>query len=282
MRSIPKISIVTPSFNQAEFLEPTMRSVLDQGYQNLEYAVIDAGSSDGSVEIIKKYASHLTYWVSEPDRSQADGINKGFSNTSGEIMGWINSSDVYYPWTLETIAQIFSEIPEAEWITGVATNLDLGTAPQSLTPAFWNVYDFLSGNYSWLQQESTFWRRSLWEQVGGKLEMKCACDFELWLRFMKCTTLYHVNTILAGYRYHDVRVGGSNNQQYRLVARQYFNSFYRSFGRRDQLRAMLIKSTNNSIGRIFRKFFMKTGIIPWYSHRKIIRDHQKKLWSVRE
>lgn len=92
----PKISIVTPSFNQSEFLELTIRSVLDQGYPNLEYIVIDGGSTDGSVDIIKKYADKISYWVSEKDGGQYDAINKGFARSSGEIMGWINSSDLYY------------------------------------------------------------------------------------------------------------------------------------------------------------------------------------------
>src|SRR5215469_5586779 len=97
--SLPKISIVTPSFNQAEFLEETIRSVLDQNYPNLEYVVVDGGSTDGSVDIIKKYAHRLAWWVSEPDDGQYAAINKGFKHSSGEIMAWINSDDKYLPWT---------------------------------------------------------------------------------------------------------------------------------------------------------------------------------------
>ena len=284
MTIFPKISVVTPSLNQVEYLEQTMHSVLGQGYPNLEYVIIDAGSKDGSIDIISEQADRLAYWVSEPDRGHADGINKGFAHTSGEIMGWINSSDVYYPWTLETVAQVFSDIPEAQWITGVASHLDLGYAPQNLAPAYWNVYDFLSGNYSWLQQESVFWKRSLWVEVGGKLnsDIKYPCDFELWLRFMKCAPLYHVNTILAGFRYHEKRRGSSENQQYSLEARQYFNSFYKSFDNRHKTRAMFIRTTNNSLGARARKFLMKTGIIRWYRHRKIVRDYWGRRWLVRD
>src|SRR5438132_13711050 len=108
MNEVPRITVVTPSFNQAEFLERTLRSVLDQGYPNLEYVVIDGGSTDGSVDTIRRYADRLAYWVAQPDSGQYDAINKGFQRTSGEVMAWINSDDKYAPWAFAVAAEVFA------------------------------------------------------------------------------------------------------------------------------------------------------------------------------
>ena len=110
--SWPKISIVTPSYNQAQFLERTILSVLNQNYPNLEYIIIDGGSTDGSVEIIKKYEKYLAYWISEKDKGQAHAINKGFEKATGELVGWQNSDDIYLPNAFYKVVEIFREKPD--------------------------------------------------------------------------------------------------------------------------------------------------------------------------
>ena len=128
-KPFPTISVVTPSYNQGRFLEETICSVLTQSYPCVEYVVIDGASSDDSVEIIRKYAGQLTYWVSETDKGQYDAINKGFARTTGEIMAWLNSDDMYTPWALTVVADIFRLFPHVEWITLSLIHISEPTRP---------------------------------------------------------------------------------------------------------------------------------------------------------
>ena len=162
----PRISIVTPSFNQAQFLERTIRSVVDQGYANLEFIVVDGGSTDGSVEIIKKNARYMAYWVSEPDEGQAHAINKGFARATGEILGWLNSDDVLSPFALEVVAREFGS-GFSDWVSGGCDFIDAGGEIQRR-----RMPDVGAGTIGWLTgenqlwQPSTFWSRRMWDKCG--------------------------------------------------------------------------------------------------------------------
>lgn len=207
-KPLPTISIVTPSFNQAPFLEECIDSILSQNYPNLEYVIMDGGSSDSSVDIIKKYEKHLTYWQSQPDGGQYNAVNDGFKRTSGDIMAWLNSDDKYHRDAFFKVAYLFNSSPGVEWLSGHPafwgkegefTNIE------PLLPTYCRK-DFLAGRYNqpFIQQESTFWKRSIWERAGSCLrtELEYAGDLELWIRFFRHGLLYSVDTLLGGYRGH--------------------------------------------------------------------------------
>lgn len=164
----PKISIVTPSYNQGQFLEETIRSVCHQDYPNLEYMIIDGGSTDNSIEIMRKYQSFLTYWISEPDAGQSDAINKGWRKSTGEIIAWLNADDYYSPGALSHVATIFRENPEVVLVHGSANTHDQSgrtllftTAPQDMDP-----YEMIAGCGGVTTQPSIFWRRVVLDEIG--------------------------------------------------------------------------------------------------------------------
>lgn len=198
---MPKISIVTPSYNQGQYLEQTIKSVLDQGYPNLEYIIIDGGSTDNSVEIIKKYEDRLAYRTSESDGGMYEAIQKGFAKSTGEIMGWINSDDILHQKALFTIAELLT-LPGVSWIQGIPNVIDeKGRLVQTINLGPWSELRFYTDDYC-IQQESTFWTRALWDKAGGYIstEYKVAGDYELWSRFFQHDQLYTPTTLLGGFR----------------------------------------------------------------------------------
>jgi glycosyltransferase involved in cell wall biosynthesis len=230
--TLPSLSIVTPSFNQAAFLEATIHSVLSQNYPALEYVIVDGGSIDGSVEIIRRHEAQLASWTSEPDAGQYDAVNKGFARTSGEIMGWMNSDDLYLPGALSIVGEIFAAFPEVEWLTTLhAAVIDrtgrivkMHPRPGYSRRGFMAGENLPSGSHfasGWIQQESTFWRRTLWEKAGAHLDTsyKLAGDFELWARFYKHAELTGVGAPLAGFRRHGEQRSVQQEQAYLGEAR---------------------------------------------------------------
>jgi glycosyltransferase involved in cell wall biosynthesis len=220
----PKISIVTPSFNQGQYLERTIQSVINQNYPNLEYIIIDGGSTDGSIDIIKKYEKYLTYWESKKDQGQYHAIQKGFAKSSGDLMAWINSDDIYHSRSLFTVAEIFSTLPEINWLTGNISFIDEeDRIVFSRKANRWSKFNVFNGEYIWIQQESTFWRRTLWEAAGStlNLELNYAADFDLWIRFFQFERLYTTEALLGAFR---IR---KKNQKTLDCMPQYMNEYHK-------------------------------------------------------
>jgi glycosyltransferase involved in cell wall biosynthesis len=211
--TLPKISLVTPSFQQGRFLEDCIRSVLDQDYPNLEYFLMDGGSTDDSKKIIRRYAGRLTGWRSRADGGHMDAVQDGFHRSSGEIMGWLNSDDRLSPWALRVVAAVFQEFPLVDWITSrypMVMNAD-GLVLAARRAEGFNAKAFYRGRNapfnprfysSMIQQESTFWRRGLWEKAGARVDstLRVAGDFELWSRFFEHAELYTLDVPLGIFR----------------------------------------------------------------------------------
>jgi len=214
---LPRITIVTPVRNGAKYIEDTIRSILSQGYPNLEYFIVDGGSTDGTVDIIRKYEAQIAGWISEPDKGVYDALNKGFARATGEVMGWLNASDMLHPNGLFVVGGVFAALKEVQWITGRPTKFSAeGELIETMDLPRWSRYRFLAGANRYIQQESTFWRKSLWERAGGRVDasLRAEGDFELWVRFFRHAKLYPVDALIGGYRLHPDALGNSDLESY--------------------------------------------------------------------
>ncbi len=178
----PLVTIVTPSFNQASYLEQTIQSVLSQKYSSIEYFIMDGGSDDGSKSIIMKYKEKLAGWVSEPDGGQADGINKGFARASGSICGWINSDDYYLPGAIESATNFLIKHPQVDLVYGDAISIDgAGKMINVMKFSPYSLEDLMT--FRIICQPAVFFRRKIWNESGGlNLTLRFLLDHELWLK----------------------------------------------------------------------------------------------------
>lgn len=223
MNELPLVSIVTPSYNQGAFLEETMRSVLEQDYPKIEYWVIDGGSTDNSVDIIKSHQQRLAGWVSEKDRGQADGVNKGFAKATGEIVGWLNSDDLYYPGAIREAVAAFQAHPEASFVFSDVESIDgEGKAFNLMRYGDWKLADLMAFNI--IGQPGVFMRREVLEQVGYlDLSFNYLLDVQLWLKMARISEPFYVpDKVWAAARLHEkaknaAQVSGFGPEAFRLA-----------------------------------------------------------------
>jgi glycosyltransferase involved in cell wall biosynthesis len=198
----PLVSIITPSFNQARYLEQTLQSVLGQGYASLEYLLVDGASTDGSLEIIHKYADQLAWWVSEPDAGQAEAINKGLRRARGEIVAWLNSDDIYLPGAIEKAVAAFEGHPDLGLIYGDVLAIDAdGQTTNRLRYGDWSLPDLMA--FRVIGQPSVFMRRSVLEQAGLlDPSYHYLLDHQLWLRMAQLAGMHYLPETLSAARFH--------------------------------------------------------------------------------
>lgn len=197
-----RVSIITPSYNQADYLEQTIRSVLDQGYPDLEYIIVDGGSTDGSVEIIRRYADRLAWWVSERDHGQADAINKGFRRATGEIVAWLNSDDYFLPGAISAAAEILAAHPDWSAVYGDVLAIDgAGHKIKVHRYADWGLEGLMC--FRVIGQPSVFMRRAVLEQSGLLDESyHYLLDHEFWLRVGLVAPMHYTPRLWSVARYH--------------------------------------------------------------------------------
>jgi glycosyltransferase involved in cell wall biosynthesis len=269
---LPKVTIVTPSFNQATYLEQTIMSVLNQDYPNIEYIVIDGGSTDSSVDIIKKFQDKLAYWISEADNGQSCAINKGFRHATGQIFNWLNSDDLLMPSAVRIAVHYLMENSDIGMVYGDRITIDEGGNFLSLTqvPSY-NARIYR--HHLRIPQETTFFRSELWSQVGGvDEELKYCMDYDLFVKLSKITQFYHIPFVLGAYRKHPLSKTVIYSRALKTTGKEEIGKVYRRnyLKDRSRLKVKFCKKLNNV--RLYFETRSKSSKREVGKILKIIRD----------
>lgn len=272
MSAFPKISVITPSYNQGEFLEQTIVSVLNQNYPNLEYIIIDGGSTDNSVSIIKKYQDQLTYWVSEKDNGQSDALNKGFTKATGDILCWLNSDDYFLPNTLKTICE-FNWTKDTGAVAGIGHIINLNKEI-IYTPEFYapittkTLFQWSDGKD--FMQPACFFTKVAWEVCGPfNTELYFCMDVDFWIKISKKFSIERIEKVLAHAYGHEAAKTTAEEDKMRLETYLMISSH----GGINEARIGL----NNFYQKFSKKKVSSNEILRQFSLNKLIKLVLKKL-----
>jgi glycosyltransferase involved in cell wall biosynthesis len=272
--SLPKISVITPSYNQGQFLERTILSILNQNYPNVEYIIIDGGSTDNSVEIIKKYETHIAYWVSEKDRGQTDAINKGMRKATGDIVCWINSDDILLPGALQIVARYFNKHPDIEFLNGLTVRIDKNDKILGIGHILNNKWFHKRGIYN-ISQQGMFWKKCIFDKVGELDEtFHYAMDTEWIIRlYENKIKMARINKPLGAIRIHEsTKTAFANaNNMWKIDQEkisQKYNGIYAAF--------------NRSLILLYSYYFIKLlkgmYLQDWLFYKKYFNKHINRLF----
>lgn len=259
--SLPRITVITPSYNQSAFLERTILSVLDQGYSNLEYIIIDGGSTDGSVDIIKRYSSQLAFWESVPDRGQSHAINKGLQRATGDWVCWQNSDDIFYPKAFETLAKTIQKNLKLELVIGdiqLIDELDNLIRPMCYVRP---TYKSLLAEGMVLTNQAAFWRNSIHKEIGWLDEsLHYGFDYEWFLRILRFTNAsYHIPKFLGALRFHSETKTSLNQDKFKLEYAKILEgrslSAFEKYGYK--MRRLFLTLTDGKVSYVFSGFIRR-------------------------
>ncbi|MFA6400839.1 MAG: glycosyltransferase family 2 protein [Salinivirgaceae bacterium] len=271
-----QISVIIPSFNQAQYLEQTLLSIIDQNIENIEIIVVDGGSTDGSVEIIKQYEMQLAYWASEPDRGQSHAINKGFAIAKGDIIAWLNSDDLYLPDTFKTVIQIFQNNPAIDLIYGDVINFDEKGNETYYGVAEFEPYDFLTRIS--IHQPAVFWRRKILNESGVLDEsLHYVMDYDYWMRVFFSYKTLKINKPLAKFRVHSTSKTSSNPPLMYLEWRKVLSRFICSVAHMEDIvylkKLGIYDNDSNSIYHNIDFNYSKKRVIKNYIFQAAIQEY---------
>jgi len=287
--SLPRISIVMPSLNQAQFIEEAIRSVLLQGYDDLEFIIMDGGSTDGTIDIIKKYEPWLSFWVSERDHGQSDALNKGFNRSTGDILAWLNSDDIYCMGALRSVGRCYQLHPETGLLYGDSEVIDAnGAVTDRIKGQEADLESLLVRNV--IPQPSAFFSRTAFEKSGGiNTDLHFIMDYELWLRMMmQGIRSYYISQLLSQFRWYQVSKSGSYSTQFGYEYLSFVEKLFR-----DRQNDRLIKTKLKAFHYAFTMIMACNGrgaddddilraFVLWTQHlEQYLDDYLKdpKLWA---